>query len=164
MDDFFDDPSYITPEKVKIEEETPLEKEEETRTMFQTMSTVVNKNFWPTDDEIKKINSFMLVRYISNDPFGCQIGSAIDHFHTMPMNAQYRFVRYSLSNKISYIKFPKKEKIDNKEEIEILMKHYKINERTAVEYSNLMTPEAMKVIMNKYLEIGVQGKPVKKRN
>lgn len=163
MDEFFDDPTYLPPEKKVVEEEVKEEEETETRTMFQIMSTVVNKSFWPTEDEIKKINSFMLVRYISNDPFGCQIGSAIDHFHTMPVSAQYRFVRHSLSNKISYIKFPKKEKVDNKEEIDILMKHYRINERTAVEYSDILSAEAKQAIIDKYLEIGVKGKIEKKR-
>lgn len=163
IDEFFDDPDYIKPEPVKEEvKEEPIEKKE-SRSMFEVMSTVINKKFWPTAEEVDKINSFMLTRYISNDGVGIQAAAALDHYGSkMPMAAQYRYVRFTLSDKISYIKFPKKEKVANQDEINIIQQHYKINERTAIEYIKLMTETQLQEIVDLYTKMGKIGKKVKK--
>lgn len=163
IDDFFDDEDYIKPEPVKEEEPEEVTAKKAERTMFETMSTVVNKKFWPTTEEINKINSFMLSRYISNDGVGIQCAAALDHYGSrMPMAAQYRFVRYTLSDKISYIKFPKKEKVANQAELDIVRKHYKVNERIAVDYIKLMTETQLNEIVDLYTKMGKMGKKVKK--
>jgi hypothetical protein len=161
VSDFFDDDDYIPP-KVEVEE---VEEKEEAKkhTMFQIMSTIVNKKFMPTDEEIETLNSFLMVRYISNDGYAINIANVINSYHKMPLKAQYLYARYSIGNKINYINFPKKEELPNKEEVEIFQNHFKCNENIAVDYIQRMPAEEKKLIIDKYTNIGKVAKTKKPR-
>ena len=159
MEDFFEE-GYLPKEKVQVlEEETETEK---AVTMFQTMATIVNKKYWPSDEEIRKINSFMLVRYVSNDVYGIQMALYIDYFDKIPMEAQYRFFRHSLADKISYIKFPAKEKVNNAEELEVIQNHYKINQRLGMDYLKRLPQEEIDKLVNLYTDNGQIGRKTTK--
>lgn len=157
MEDFFEE-GYLEPEKIKEEIES---KKPKSTNMFKTMATIVNKNYFPSYDEIEKINSFMMIRYISNDPNGVQMALYLDYFHkTIPLQAQYRFLRYSLSNKISYIKFPAKEKADDQEELDIICKHYKANQILGMRYIKLLPRHILDELVQRYTSHGQIGNKV----
>ncbi len=157
LDEFFDDDDYIKP-IVEVTEDIEAPKAKE-KTMFQVMSTIVNKKFVPTNAELKKLNSFIMVRYLSNDA-QCvfTVATTLDHYHKMPLKAQYMYARYSLGNKINYINYPKKEEMPNKDDIDIFCTHFKCNEQTAMDYYNRIPLHLKEEIINKYTKIGVLGK------
>lgn len=158
MEDFFDE-GYLPKEVEKVEDD--IEEKTKRTPMFQTMATIVNKKYWPTEEDINQISSFMMVRYISNDAHGVLMGVYIDYFSKMPLTAQYRLLRYSLSDKISYIKFPKKEKADNQEELEIIMKKYKVNERLGMRYLKILPQEKIDYLISLYTDFGTMGRAPK---
>ena len=158
MEDFFDE-GYL-PKEIEVPTEEEEEKEK-SASMFQTMATIVNKKYWPSDEEINKISSFMLVRYVSNDVNGIQMALYIDYFDKIPMVAQYRFFRHSLADKISYIKFPAKEKVNNAEELEIIQNHYKINQIMGMDYLKRLPQYEIDRLVALYTDNGQIGRKTK---
>jgi len=156
MDDFFED-GYLPKEVIK-EDIEDIDEKAKGPSMFQTMATIVNKKYWPSEEEINKLNSFMMIRYIANDVHGIQMGVWLDFYNKIPLTAQYRFLRHSLSDKISYIKFPKKERVDNQEELDIIMKFYKVNERLGIRYLTILPQTKIDELVTLYTAHGVIGK------
>ena len=162
LDEFFDD-EYGEQLKPKVKQQEIEIKSAKKKTMFDVMSTVVNKRFMPTEEELKLLNSFILVRYISNDSFGINIANVINTYHKMPIKAQYLYARFALKDKINYINYPKKKEQPNKEIIEIICKEYKCSDNIAMDYIERLPKEILDSIITKHTAHGIQGKVKKTR-
>ncbi len=92
------------------------------QTPYNVMKSAVDKKFKPTMEELKSLNSFFLIRYISNDPNSIYIANILNCNHTIPIEAQYNFVRNSTLDKVAFINYPKKEKIISDKEMKQLLK------------------------------------------
>jgi len=79
-------------------------------TPYNIMKSAVDMRITPSIEEIKKINSFFLVRYISNDPASIYIANAINCHPNIPIEAQYKLIQNSTLDKVAFINYPKKEK------------------------------------------------------
>ena len=118
------------------------------------MKSAVDKKFIPCSEELKSINSFFLVRYISNDPNSIYIANMLNCNHTIPIEAQYNFVRNSTLNKVAFINYPKKEKLVKDAELKIIMSHFKVNNSVAKDYIKILGTEKTKEIILKYTSFG----------
>ncbi|MHB8097966.1 MAG: hypothetical protein ACYDD5_00040 [Sulfuricurvum sp.] len=119
------------------------------------MKSAVDKTFMPTPEEIKTINSFFLIRYISNDPSSIYIANMLNCNYSIPIEAQYNFVRHSTLNKVSFINYPKKEKLISDKDLKIIMRHFKINEIVAKDYIKILGTDKTKEILDKYSNINI---------
>jgi len=119
-------------------------------TPYNIMKSSVDKLIVPSVEEVKKINSFFLVRFISNDPASIYIANALNCMSKIPMQAQYNFVLNSTLDKVAFINYPKKEKIVSDKELQIVMRHYKVNESVAKDYVKIMGVEKTQDIIEKY--------------
>lgn len=108
----------------------------EERTFFQIITSIVDKKFFPTEDEIGTLNSYITLQYLANDPQASMYANVINCYSDIPLSAQYRFLRHSLPKK--FIKFNKKEKIQDKETVELVSRYYNISEKLAINYLELL--------------------------
>jgi len=122
----------------------------EKKTSYSVMKSAVDKSFVPTPSEIKALNSFFLVRYISNDPNTIYIANALNCNYRIPIEAQYNFVRNSTLNKVSFITYQKKEKFVTDKEMKILMRHFNTKENVVKEYIKILGKDKTKEILDKY--------------
>jgi predicted choloylglycine hydrolase len=122
-------------------------------TPYNIMKSSVDNLIIPSPDEIRKINSFFLVRYISNDPASIYIANALNCMHKIPMEAQYSFVLNSTLDKVAFINYPKKEKIVSNKELKVIANHFKINDILAKEYVTILGLEKTQEILDKYEQI-----------
>lgn len=121
------------------------------RTPYSIIKSAVDKSFMPTKEELSKINSFFLVRYISNDPNTIYIANTLNcNVSFIPIEAQYKFVRESTLNKVAFINYPKKDKKYSKQNIKLIKTHYKCNDRIAKEYIDLMPEEEINKLLQQY--------------
>ena len=120
------------------------------KTSYDVMKSAVDKKFVPSVEEIKSLNSFFLIRYISNDPNSIYIANILNCNHTIPIEAQYNFIRNSTLDKVAFINYPKKEKLISDKELKIIIRHFKINENVAKEYIKILGPVKTEEILKKY--------------
>jgi hypothetical protein len=123
------------------------------RTPYDIMKSSVNKTFVPTQDEIRKVNSFFLIRYVSNDPNTIYVANALNCYPNIPIEAQYNFIRNSTLDKVSFINYPKKEQLIKNTDLKILMRHFKVNETVAKEYAEILGQEKIQEILLKYQDL-----------
>jgi hypothetical protein len=121
----------------------------EKRNSWNVMSSAFKKDFYPTEEEIKDISSFVFCRFLSNHPFGALIVNFINVYPEVPIENQYQLVRYSMP-KIQYLKYPSIKKISKTEELENIMDYFNCSEKTALEYLELMSDEEKERIMKKF--------------
>jgi hypothetical protein len=118
------------------------------------MKSSVDKSFDPTKEEIKSLNSFFLVRYISNDPNSIYIANILNcNVKNIPIEAQYNFVRNSTLSKVAFINYPKKEKLVTDKELKLIMQYYKCSSKVAKDYIEVLGPEKTQEILEKYKNI-----------
>lgn len=128
------------------------EQEPAQHTSFAIMASSIKKDFIPTRDELKTINSFMFCRWLSNSPVGIEIANYLNNAIDIPIEVQYHFVRSTMHN-VRYIAYPKKTDENNKD-IEVLATHYKCNYLQAKQYYKILPSEELEKILTKYKHIG----------
>jgi hypothetical protein len=126
------------------------------RSSYEVMKSAVDKKFTPTAEEIKSMNSFFLIRYVSNDPNSIYIANILNCNPNIPIEAQYNFIRNSTLDKVAFINYPKKEKTLPQKDLKVIMKHYNINEKLAKEYISIMGEEKTNEILEKYKNIKIK--------
>jgi len=119
------------------------------KSTYQIMTSILN-NYNPTNDEKLSINSFFMVRWLSNNNKAIHIGNVFNRFYKeMPLSVQYNVAKQLLKGKIKFIQFPKKEK--NIDVIIInISKFYKINLEKAHDYYDLMPDSERQKFKNLY--------------
>lgn len=121
----------------------------EKRNSWNVLSSSFKKDFYPTDEELKDISSFVFCRFISNHPFGALVANFINVYPEIPIENQYQLVRFSMP-KLQYLKYPTAKKIEKTEILENIMEYYNCSEKTAFEYLELMTEDEKERIRKKY--------------
>lgn len=119
-------------------------------TAYNIMKSAIDRKIDPTLEEIRKINSFFLVRYISNDPASIYIANALNCRKHIPVESQYKFIRNTSINKVAFINYPKKEKIISDKKLSIIANHYNISIIVAKEYVKIMGKDRAEEIIKKY--------------
>ena len=105
------------------------------KNVYQIMKSSLDNSFEPTEKEIKKINSFLYLKLISNDPLYIHIANTLNFFKNIDIVNKYKFIKNSSINKIKFINFSKtKEEKEKNKKIKKIMKKYKCNEDIAEEY------------------------------
>jgi len=121
------------------------------RTPYSIMKSSVDKSFEPSAEEIQKVNSFFLTRFISNDPSTIYIANTLNcYVKHIPIEAQYKFVRNSTMDKINFINYPKREKLISDKDLNVIAYHYKCNLGIAREYVKILGIEKSEDIVKKY--------------
>jgi len=121
------------------------------KTPYAIMKSAIDKSFNPTDEELKKINSFFLTRFTSNDPSTIYISNILNCYSKyIPIEAQYKFIRNSTMNNIAFINYPKKIRVTSDKNLKVLMKYFKCNERVAKDYAKILGEEKIEEIITKY--------------
>lgn len=129
-----------------------IETKEVKNTGFAIMASAIKKDFIPSPEEIKSINSFMMCRWISNHPLGVEVSNIINNATDIPIETQYWLVR-SMMNNVRYIKYPKKTSDEDKD-ITIIAEHYKCNFLQAKQYYKILPEEERNKLLNKYKNFG----------
>ena len=119
-------------------------------TNYNIMKSAVDKKIKPSIEEIRKINSFFLIRYISNDPASIYIANALNCNYKIPIEAQYKFILNSTLDKVAFINYPKKEKLISDKDMKIITRHFKVNEQVAKDYIRILGTEKIIAILDMY--------------
>lgn len=118
------------------------------RNMYDIQNSILKKDFIPTDDELKMLNSFLVCRWLSNHPFSIEVANYINSHYTLPIKAQYWLAR-SFVNGVKFIGQAKKEKEDT-EKIEAISKEYICNNNLAKRYIEILPDEEIERILSKW--------------
>lgn len=116
------------------------------------MMKALNKpgNKMPTAEEIDKIPSYIFCRWLSGNPYTIQAANQINLYDKIPVYNQFHLVNKAFGSKIRYIPYPKNIKESGSQEIDILVKHFNINENTARDYLELISPEELTYLLKIY--------------
>lgn len=124
----------------------------EKRNPYQVMTNILKKEFKPSDEEMKSVNSFMMVRWLSNHPQSIAVANYINNNHTMDIVQQYTLA-YNTVHGIKYIANKGKEK-HNDEVLDILSEHYNLRYELAKEYLKMLPEEEVQRIVGMYKNTG----------
>jgi len=105
---------------------------------YKVMTSILS-DYNPSKEEKLSINSFFLVRWMSNSPLAIYISNTINRYYKeMPVDKQYDFAKDTLRRDgVRYIKYTKKEE-NPLEVITNISKYYKVSIITAKSYYDLM--------------------------
>jgi hypothetical protein len=71
--------------------------------MFKTLTGVLDKNKNPSNEEIKKIPSFIFCKWLGNDYRTIFMGNDINRYDKIPITNQYEMVKSKFAGKIKNI-------------------------------------------------------------
>ncbi len=129
-------------------------------TPFKVMTSLLN-NTTPTQEEKNTLNSFFLVRWLSNNPNTLPMANIINTWYNLPVDIQYQFCDdyiqlTRMKNRVKFISFQKdKQNPDFVKLMDNIQRMYNINEIQAQEYYKLMSNDEKNRIYNYYNE-GIQ--------
>ena len=120
----------------------------EKRNMYEIQNSILKKDFVPTDEELKTLNSFLMCRWLSAHPFSIEVANYINSHYDLPIKAQYWLAR-SFVNGIKYIGRPKAEKEDMCY-IDVISKEYDCNLDLARRYCSMLSQEEIDRLLSKW--------------
>jgi hypothetical protein len=123
--------------------------------MFKTMTTLLNTQK-PSKEEIEKIPSYIMLRWLSNNQHTVIPANMMNINHHLPIYNQYIFLDdyFNLSkikNKIKYIKYNKTQENENKI-VNNIMNYYNINQQLAEKYFKMLPEKERKHFEEMYNE------------
>jgi hypothetical protein len=122
-------------------------------TTWDIINSVFKKDFVPTDEEFKQLNSFMLCRTLSNSPLGIEVANFINCNHsTLDIKMQYWFARSALQA-VKFIGYPKKDKEEN-ENIKYVASEYNCSDEVARRYLKILPKDQLDALKEKHTHIG----------
>ena len=92
--------------------------------IFKTFQNCINGKD-SSKDEIKEIPPYVFCKYLGSNYKTIQIANFLNYYYKLPIEIQYKFVQKTLNGKLNF-------KISD--DLELLMKHFKINKNVASEY------------------------------
>lgn len=108
-------------------------------------------NYQPSDEEINAIPSFLFCRWLSGNKATIFAANEINKYYNIPIECQYKMVKYALNGKIKFIQFPKNIKTESSSDIDILQKHFNISYTKAQEYLGLISKSEIDEIRRIYI-------------
>lgn len=126
--------------------------------MFKTMTSVLNKQKTPSDEEIRKIQPYIFCRWLSGNPGTIPAANQLNRYYNIPIENQYKMIKEAFAGKIKFIPFPKNSTEDVLKEIVYISRHFNINLEKAKEYLELISPEELREIVDAYAELELKGK------
>lgn len=126
--------------------------------MFKTLTSSLDLKKNPTEEEIKKIPSFIFTRWLSGSPHAISAANAINLYTDIPIENQYYMVKHAFGGKIKYIPYPKNETVDKLKKVQFIADYFKINEEKATEYLDIISKEELKKIVDMYTEYELKKK------
>jgi hypothetical protein len=121
--------------------------------LFSTLGTLFN-NQEPTEEEISKIPSFIMVKWLSGNKNTVLEANTININYNIPIGLQYRYLKSKYPKRRTYIPYPKKQKLppEYSKLLSNIQKYYEVNESTAEEYFQLMDNEQKDYLFSIYDE------------
>ena len=108
-------------------------------TDYSIMKSAITKDFKPTPEQIKKINKYFLIRYISGDLRYIHIANILNSLPNIPIEAQYELIRCSSLDKVKYTNFRKKK--FSRKQIKTIKTYYNVSDKVAKEYLEILPEE-----------------------
>jgi len=118
--------------------------------MFKTMTGVLDKKKTPTDEEIKKIPSFIFCRWLSGNPHAIFAANQINYYYDIPIENQYKMIKEVFAGKIRYIPYPKSETSQTEKSVEYLADYFKLSLEKAREYLEFIDKDELNNIVTMY--------------
>lgn len=126
--------------------------------MFKTMTGCLDPKKNPTDEEIKKIPSYIFCRWLSGNPYTIFAANQINMNDSIPIENQYHMVKAAFAGKIKYIPYPKNITEESMKHIGYLCEHFKISEEKAKEYMQLIDKKELQDIIQMYDDFYLKNK------
>lgn len=120
--------------------------------MFKTLTSVLNKNSNPSDEDIQKIPSYIFCRWLSANPHTIQAANAINIYDNIPIVNQYKMIKSAFAGKIKYIPYPKNITEESLKQTDYIADYFKISLEKAKEYISIIDPAELNYIVNMYSE------------
>jgi hypothetical protein len=108
------------------------------------------------DEQVKTYQPYMINRFISMSELYLPIVNQINKCHNLPKEAHYTYFNTTLPKRRQYFKYVKKKVEISEEDRNLLCKYYKVGPRQVDEYINILTPEQIKIVVNKYKKNGLR--------
>ena len=112
-------------------------------TSYQVLTSVLKSGIKPTDAEIKTINQFFFIRFLSSDPRSIKVANFFNcYYKYVPIVTQYNFAKAIIAGKISWIQYTPKEKNPaNFVVVNNISRFYKISYEEAEDYFSMYNEE-----------------------
>lgn len=105
--------------------------------MFTVFKKIL-RNQTITEDDLKKVNSFVMCRWLQGNPGTLQIAQFLNVYHKIPLEVQVQFIKSAVNGKIGYIPYIKGQKT-TEDDLSAVSEYFKISRDKAVMYSEFLT-------------------------
>lgn len=120
--------------------------------MFKVFNKILKKEN-TTDEDLKKVQDWPLLHWLAGHPVGVQFAQIFNQYDNIPTKQKVDFLKLAMPNSVKFIKYPKKNK-DQDKYVDLLCKHFCINRVRAREYYDLLTVDELMELEEQYKEGG----------
>lgn len=114
--------------------------------MFQVFNKILKSREPLTEDESKKVNSWMFCKFLASDPRTIQVANVYNLYSFIPLNTQIQTFRDFNANRIQFIKYiPSKTYTD--ENIKTIARHFNVSYSNASEYMEFLSSKEIASIL-----------------
>lgn len=120
--------------------------------MFKTMIGCLDPKKNPSEEDIKKIPSYIFCRWLSGNRASIQAANMFNLYSDIPIENQYNVIKNAFAGKIKYIPYPKSVDEEKAKSIEYLIDYFKISEEKAKEYLTFISKDELNFIVKIYTD------------
>lgn len=124
-------------------------------TPFNILFGIPKKKEFSREDVKKSgLSNYLLLNYLKSNNVGVCIGEYLNRNWRIPFYDQYLFALHLLPKQVNYIDFVKQEKVIPNDDLELIRKHYCIDEESAREYYKMISDKQISYLKKLYKTIG----------
>lgn len=118
--------------------------------MFKTLTGLLDPKKTLNTEEVKKIPSWLLCRWLSGNPNTLKMANVFNVYSGIPVECQAKMVRDTFAGKVKYIPYPKQTKHQDEKSVEYVAEYFKISLPKAREYIEVMSEDELKNIVQMF--------------
>lgn len=126
--------------------------------MFKTMTSALNPRANPSLEEINKIPSYIMCRWLSGNSVTVQAANAINLYSDIPIENQFNMIKSAFAGRVKFIPYPKNNSEQELKSVEYLSRHFNISLEKAKEYLTLIDDDELNSIIEMYEEYDLKHK------
>lgn len=117
---------------------------------FDAFTTILKGEELSQQDK-EKINSYLLLRWLSGDRRVLPAANTVNQYYNIPAKAQYDLFRGMLHGKLKFIRYPKGASQKTNNDIELISKHYNVSFDKAHEMLEFISKKELKELQEIYV-------------
>lgn len=114
--------------------------------MFKTLVSSLDPKAKASPEEIAKIPSYVLCRWLGGNAATIFAGNTFNLYHDIPIECQYQMIKSAFAGRVRYIPYPKATNEELPRDAALVAEHFNISDEKALEYLSFISEKELAMI------------------